>query len=91
MRLQADIRIMCREVTPEVVKALTDALKTKGERVSAANTLLAYGYGKPQSTTNIRVIRSITDLSEDELRFIVGEGVEDHGIIEPGEDEQDNP
>lgn len=38
--------------------------------MSAATVLLAYGYGKPQSNVNVRVIHSIEDLSDEELAAI---------------------
>ena len=36
------------------------------------NTLLAYAHGRPVQTQNVRVIRSIEDLSEEELVALAG-------------------
>lgn len=58
---------------PEAFKALRAALKRPGERVPAATLLLAYAAGKPMANNTIRVIRSIEELSDDELRVIAGE------------------
>lgn len=79
--LRQDIKLLAREHAGAAVAALVAALKDKGERVSAASMLLAYGFGKPQATTNIRVIHSIQDLSEEELRTIAGDGVEEAPLL----------
>ena len=42
-----DIQELCREKTPEAVAALMEALQKPGERVRAAEVLIAYGYGRP--------------------------------------------
>lgn len=62
----------CRKLAPEAITALREALKRPRDCVAAANTLLAYGYGRPVQTQNIRVIRSFEDLSEEELRQLAG-------------------
>jgi hypothetical protein len=69
-------RLACQDLVPDAIKALKSALKRPGERIEAAKTILAYSYGKPQTTSNIRVIHSVQDLSEDELRTIAGEAEE---------------
>jgi hypothetical protein len=66
------IREYARQYTKDAVDALVKACKRPGERVGAATVLLAYGYGKPQNSLNLRVIRDITELSEDELIAIAG-------------------
>src|ERR1700744_4894880 len=53
-----DIKVLARAHAAEAVAALVAALKTKGERVPAANTLLAYGFGRPLQNANVRVITS---------------------------------
>jgi hypothetical protein len=41
--------------------------------------LLAYGYGRPVQTRNVRVIRSIEDVSDGELAAIAGVDAEAEG------------
>ena len=65
------IQELARQHTPEAVSALVAALKKPGERVAAADKLLAYGYGRPAQTVTVRQIKSIEDLSMDELLAIV--------------------
>jgi hypothetical protein len=54
------------------VKALLEALERPRDAVAAANTLLAYAHGRRVQTLNVRVIRSIEDLSEEELMALAG-------------------
>jgi hypothetical protein len=70
----ADIKRLARQYTPEAVRALRQALKRNEHAVAAATLLLAYGYGKPASTINVRQITDLADLTEDELRAIAGVG-----------------
>ena len=63
---------MCRKLVPEAVHALQLALNRPRDSVAAANTLLAYAHGRPVQTQNVRVIRSIEDLTEEELRQLAG-------------------
>lgn len=88
----ADVRLIARLLVPDAYRALKAALKRPGERVSAAQTILAYGVGKPQTNATVRVIHSIEDLSEAELMVIAGQTVDqmaidyesdDHGNDEP--------
>jgi hypothetical protein len=81
---RVDLRDMCREVAEEAVEALRLALRDKASVVAAANTILAYAYGKPISTTVVRTIRSVEDLTEDELRLLAGE-TEDNPLMIEGE------
>jgi hypothetical protein len=60
---------------PDAFIALEAALAVPGERVQAANTILAYSDGKPQATLNIRKITRLEDLDEEELRASDYEGV----------------
>jgi hypothetical protein len=69
-QLVSDIKPLAREHAHEAIKALVAALKVKGERVPAATTLLAYGYGRPIQNANLRVINRIEDLSDAELEAI---------------------
>jgi hypothetical protein len=51
----------------------------KGGRdgVRAGELLLAYGYGRPVATMNIRKITSVADLTDEELAAILGEEAND--------------
>lgn len=70
-----DLKRMCREMLPEVIEALRQSLTSgSAERVQAANTLLAYGFGKPVARVDHRIIRSVGDLTEDELSAILAAG-----------------
>jgi hypothetical protein len=53
----------------------------KGGRdgVRAGELLLAYGYGRPVQTMNLRKITSVSDLTDDELVAILGDDVSDTG------------
>ncbi len=55
-------------------QALLAALKKPGERVGAATVIFQYVLGRPAATVNLRLIQSIEDLSEEELRAIAGLG-----------------
>src|SRR5277367_2865100 len=48
-----DIQELARLHTPECVDALLAALGRPGERVRAAEVLLAYGYGRPTQQVNV--------------------------------------
>lgn len=67
---QTHIREMARSKTEEVVRALIEALATPGERVPAARVLLAYAYGNPQTTVNLRRIGNWDDLADEELAIL---------------------
>ena len=71
------IQELARANTEEAVHALLAALKNPGERVPAATVLLAYGYGRPIQNATVRVIRSIEDLTDEELMAIAGDGGEE--------------
>ena len=72
-KASTDAKILAKALMPEAFKALRAALKRPGERVPAATLLLAYAAGKPMQNNTLRVIRSIEELSDDELRVIAGE------------------
>ena len=71
------LQAACREHTPTAIKALLAALETPGERVPAANLLLAYGYGRPAQTQNVRFISSVKDLTDAELAAVTGRADEE--------------
>ena len=66
------IQELAREHTEEAVMTLVEALKDPRTKVYAATALLDRGYGRPVQTQNVRVIRDISDLSDDELAAIIG-------------------
>jgi hypothetical protein len=63
---------LCRCHSDKAVQALLEALQRPRDSVAAANTLLAYAHGRPVQTQNVRVIRSIEDLTEEELMVLAG-------------------
>jgi hypothetical protein len=67
-----NIQELARQHTAHAVAALLAALQKPGERVAAAQVLLAYGYGRPVQTANLRVVRSWEDLTDEELRALAG-------------------
>jgi HEAT repeat protein len=62
-----NLQALAREHTEEAIDALIAALKHPAIRVSAATALLDRGYGRPIQTTSHRVIRSVADLTDQEL------------------------
>ena len=71
--MPTEARELARSLAPAAFAALKKALNRPGERVSAAQAILDRAYGKPQQSVNVRVIKSISELSDDELRAIAGE------------------
>jgi hypothetical protein len=63
---------LCRSHSDEAVRALVEALKRPRDATAAANILLAYAHGRPVQTQNVRVIRSIEDLTDEELEVLAG-------------------
>jgi hypothetical protein len=64
------IQALAREHTEEAIQALREALKHPSTRVAAATALLDRGYGRPMQTQQLRVIRSFSDLTDEELRML---------------------
>lgn len=64
------LQALARDHTESAVQALVDALKVSTTRVPAAVALLDRGYGRPLQTQNLRVIRGLADLSDEELSAI---------------------
>ena len=67
-----NLQELAREHTEDAIKVLVRALKVPRERVAAAGALLDRGYGRPLQTQNVRVIRRIEDLSDEELAALAG-------------------
>jgi hypothetical protein len=63
---------LCRKMAPEAIQALYEALKRPRDVTAAAALILAYAHGRPVQTQNVRVIRSVEDLTEEELRHLAG-------------------
>jgi hypothetical protein len=71
-----NLQALAREHTEEAIEALVVALKYPATRVAAATTLLDRGYGRPVQTLNQRIIRSVADLSDEELHSILASETE---------------
>lgn len=67
------LQAMAREHTPAAIDALVKALNVSTTRVQAAVALLDRGYGRPVQTQNVRVVRSLADLSDEELLAIASD------------------
>lgn len=65
-----DLKTACQDLLPDILAALQLALTTRTERVQAANTLLAYGFGKPLARVEHRLIRDWSDLTDEELKAL---------------------
>jgi hypothetical protein len=83
-------RLACEELVPSAIKALKAMLKRPGERGEAVKVVLAYTYGKPQSTSNVRVIHSVQDLTEEELLTIAGDAVDEIPLLEHSPDDDED-
>lgn len=66
-----DLKAACRALTEKVLAAWTAALDAPGERVSAGDRIMAYGYGKPVARIEHRIIRTVGDLTDEELAGIL--------------------
>jgi hypothetical protein len=64
-------KALVRDHTEEAIDALVAALKHPAARVSAATALLDRDYGKPVQALSHRVIRSVADLTDDELNALL--------------------
>lgn len=74
------LKLLAQAHTQDAVDALVAALNDRGTRVQAAVALLDRGYGRPVQTQNLRVIRSLGDLSTEELEAIAADPVGDDGM-----------
>jgi hypothetical protein len=80
-----NLQALAREHTEEAINALVAALKHPATRVAAATALLDRGYGKPIQTSNHRVIRSLKDLTDQELADLMAS--EEEHEAEPSNDQ----
>ena len=72
---RVEVKELAAAIAPEAMATLRVAMAAGGtEGVSAAGLVLAYAYGRPVQTQNLRVIRALDDLTEAELRAIVARG-----------------
>lgn len=67
------LQALAREHTEAAVEALVLALSVASTRVPAAIALLDRGYGRPIQTANVRVVRGLSDLSDEELMAIASD------------------
>jgi hypothetical protein len=72
-----ELRQACRAMAPEVLDVLRKRLHTAKDSVAASKLILAYGFGQPVQTINARVIRSMSDLSDEELQALIAAGEAD--------------
>ena len=89
------LRDLCRQLVPEAVEALQEAIQSGSERsVRAAEILCAYAYGRPVQTQIVRRVTDFAELSDDELLALAqqaaqaagdGETVEIAGVSSAGE------
>lgn len=74
-----DLKLACQEMVPEIIVALKAALQAPSERVQASGLILAYGFGKPVARIDHRVIRSISDLHDEELLAVMASADDEAG------------
>jgi len=67
---QQSARDEARPYTRKSVEALAAALEVPGERVAAATTLMAYGWGRPVNQVEVRTINDFEDLTFEERRTL---------------------
>lgn len=67
------LQAQARECTEDAITALKAALLVSSTRVPAAIALLDRGYGRPVQTQNVRIIRGLGDLSDEELLAIASD------------------
>ena len=70
-----EVRELAAERAPGAIEVLWEICKDEKQpgvtRVQAANALLDRGLGKPMQNVTTRVIRSVADLSDDELNSLL--------------------
>lgn len=78
-KIANDIKALAREYTADAVQALVAGLADPSRSNHAAAILLAYGYGRPQQTINVRKITDFSDLSDEELAALVQQRPQEEG------------
>jgi hypothetical protein len=77
-----NIQELARQHTSDAIEALASiarAGRSESAREMAATALLDRGYGRPQQSTTLRVIKSIEDLTDAELEALSGSVAEQIG------------
>src|ERR1700746_873734 len=71
---------LCRGMTEELVESLQEIARNKADkhRTKAIELLLAYGHGRPVQTANVRTIRRIEDLTDEELDALTADPEPNH-------------
>jgi len=71
MKIPADVKEMARGLTKEAINTLAAVMRDKAAphsaRVRAAETLLDRAWGRPETSTHIRVSNDVRDLSTAEI------------------------
>lgn len=71
MKIPQDVKQMARGLTKEAIATLAAVMRDRkaphSARVRAAETLLDRAWGKPESSTNIRISQDVRDLSTAEI------------------------
>lgn len=74
-KIKTDIRALALAECPDSIRILAEirdrAKSPAAARVAACNALLDRGIGKPVQSINHRVIRSASDLTDEELQAII--------------------
>lgn len=73
----AEVRALAREHSVEAMETLVQVMRNPSSptnaRIAAADAILNRGYGRPETTVNVRRITSIADLSDEELATLAAE------------------
>ncbi len=88
-KVNVELRDLAMLHAVHAISALVECLSCENPsvRVSAANSILDRGYGKPAQTVHKHVSRSVTNLTTDELMVIAAGG--SVGVAEQGEGEDE--
>lgn len=72
---------MCRENSNEYFAEINRIAhdRTDKQQLKAIELLLAYGHGRPVQTQNVRVVRSLSDLTDEELEALSKSAAEELG------------
>lgn len=80
-KVVVSLQSLARQHTEAAIDALVKALGITTTRVQAATALLDRGYGRPIQTANVRVVRSLADLSDEELMAIASDPTGDEETL----------